>query len=359
MNKKWLATSLCAATLFATSFTAADAASLNTVEKKGANTQHIQIIKGENYQGLALKIIEQISSKNGEFEILSKDLINKALVNLDTNKLIKEGKVVQAEKATTNKDTQNESINKKVEKEDKAPQAPAKEKATPATNNNNAKAPEVPAKEEATPVTNNNNAKAPEVPVKEEATPVTNNNSAKAPEAPAKEETTQETINTNTTQATPVTNNNTQAPSNSNNQQAEAPAKTTTNNASQSVSEFEKQVVDLTNAERTKAGLKPLEIHSPLMAVAHAKSADMAKNNYFSHTSPTFGSPFDQIKSAGISYRSAGENIAQGQRTPQQVVQAWMDSPGHRQNIMNANYTHIGVGFVEDGYYWTQQFIQL
>ena len=338
MNKKWLATSLCAATLFATSFTAADAASLNTVEKKGANTQHIQIIKGENYQGLALKIIEQISSKNGEFEILSKDLINKALVNLDTNKLIKEGKVVQAEKATTNKDTQNESINKKVEKEDKAPQAPAKEKATPATNNNNAKAPEVPAKEE--------------------ATPVTNNNSAKAPQAPAKEETAPETNNTNTTQATPVTNN-TQAPSNSNNQQAEAPAKTTTNNASQSVSEFEKQVVDLTNAERTKAGLKPLEIHSPLMAVAHAKSADMAKNNYFSHTSPTFGSPFDQIKSAGISYRSAGENIAQGQRTPQQVVQAWMDSPGHRQNIMNANYTHIGVGFVEDGYYWTQQFIQL
>lgn len=339
MNKKWLATSLCAATLFATSFTAADAASLNTEEKKGANTQHIQIIKGENYQGLALKIIEQISSKNGEFEILSKDLINKALVNLDTNKLIKEGKVVQAEKATTNKVTQKESTNKKVEKEDKAPQAPAKE--------------------EATLVTNNNNAKAPEVPVKEEATPVTNNNSAKAPEAPAKEETTQETNNTNTTQATPVTNNNTQAPSNSNNQQAEAPAKTTTNNASQSVSEFEKQVVDLTNAERTKAGLKPLEIHSPLMAVAHAKSADMAKNNYFSHTSPTFGSPFDQIKSAGISYRSAGENIAQGQRTPQQVVQAWMDSPGHRQNIMNANYTHIGVGFVEDGYYWTQQFIQL
>lgn len=339
MNKKWLATSLCAATLFATSLTAADAASLNTEEKKGTNTQHIQIIKGENYQGLALKIIEQISSKNGEFEILSKDLINKALVNLDTNKLIKEGKVVQAEKATTNKDTQKESTNKKVEKEDKATQAPAKEKATP--------------------VTNNNNAKAPEVPAKEEATPVTNNNSAKAPQAPAKEETAPETNNTNTTQATPVTNNNTQAPSNTNNQQAEAPAKTTTNNASQSVSEFEKQVVDLTNAERTKAGLKPLEIHSPLMAVAHAKSADMAKNNYFSHTSPTFGSPFDQIKSAGISYRSAGENIAQGQRTPQQVVQAWMDSPGHRQNIMNANYTHIGVGFVEDGYYWTQQFIQL
>lgn len=95
------------------------------------------------------------------------------------------------------------------------------------------------------------------------------------------------------------------------------------------------------------------------MDVAEAKSADMASNNYFSHTSPTYGSPFDRIKAAGINYRAAGENIAQGQRTPQQVVQAWMQSPGHRQNILNANYTHIGVGFVEDGYYWTQQFIQL
>lgn len=100
-------------------------------------------------------------------------------------------------------------------------------------------------------------------------------------------------------------------------------------------------------------------MHTPLMGVARAKSEDMAKNNYFSHTSPTYGSPFDQIKSAGISYRSAGENIAKGQRTPQQVVQAWMDSPGHRQNIMNASYTHIGVGFVEAGYYWTQQFLQI
>lgn len=317
MNKKWLATSLCAATLFATSFTAADAASLNTDEKKGATTQYIQLIKGDHYQELASKLIEQISAK-GESGMLSKDLINKALVNLDANKIIKEGKVVRAEKATTNKETQKESTNNTVKKEDKAPQAAKEEKAAPVTNNNDAKEAQAPTKETTAPKTNTN------------------------------------------TQATPVTNNNTtQAPSNSNNQQAEAPVKTTTNNASQSVSEFEKQVVDLTNAERTKAGLKPLEMHTPLMAVAHAKSADMAKNNYFSHTSPTFGSPFDQIKSAGISYRSAGENIAQGQRTPQQVVQAWMDSPGHRQNIMNANFTHIGVGFVEEGYYWTQQFIQL
>ncbi|MER2047210.1 MAG: CAP domain-containing protein [Solibacillus sp.] len=296
MNKKWLATSLCAATLFATSITAADAASLNIEVKSVSNPQNTQVIKGDNIQGFGLKIIDPIALSNGEFDLNKfKSLINKTINNSKDNKVVEEGKVVHKEKATTNKEntntnkeTQKESTNKKVEKEVKSPQTPAKEKATPVTNNNNTK-----------------------------------------------------------------------TPSNSKNQQVEAPVKTPSNNVSQSVSEFEKQVVDLTNAERAKEGLKPLEMHSPLMKVAQAKSEDMAKNNYFSHTSPTYGSPFDQIKSAGISYRSAGENIAQGQRTPQQVVQAWMESPGHRQNIMNANYTHIGVGFVDNGYYWTQQFIQL
>ncbi|MFC7687154.1 CAP domain-containing protein [Ureibacillus sp. GCM10028918] len=126
-----------------------------------------------------------------------------------------------------------------------------------------------------------------------------------------------------------------------------------------SVSAFETKVVKLTNAERAKQGLAPLKTYAPLMKVAHAKSQDMASNNYFSHTSPTYGSPFDQIKAAGITYRAAGENIAQGQRTPEEVVQAWMNSEGHRANILNGSYTHIGVGYVEDGNYWTQQFIQM
>ncbi|KGR76914.1 CAP domain-containing protein [Ureibacillus sinduriensis] len=124
------------------------------------------------------------------------------------------------------------------------------------------------------------------------------------------------------------------------------------------VSAFETEVVELTNAERAKNGLAPLQAYEPLMKVAGAKSQDMAANNYFSHTSPTYGSPFDQIKASGITYRAAGENIAQGQRTPEEVVQAWMNSEGHRANILNTSYTHIGVGYVEDGNYWTQQFIQ-
>ena len=83
----------------------------------------------------------------------------------------------------------------------------------------------------------------------------------------------------------------------------------------------------------------------------------MQTKNYFSHTSPTYGSPFDMMKAYGISYKSAGENIAMGQRSPEEVVQAWMNSQGHRENIMNANFTHIGVGHVTTGNYWTQMFI--
>lgn len=127
--------------------------------------------------------------------------------------------------------------------------------------------------------------------------------------------------------------------------------------SSSSVSAYEKKVVELTNAERAKQGLAPLTLDTELSKVARIKSQDMKDKNYFDHNSPTYGSPFDMMKSFGISYKSAGENIAMGQTTPEQVVQAWMDSPGHRANIMNSSFTHIGVGYVASGNYWTQQFI--
>ncbi|WP_277584345.1 CAP domain-containing protein [Psychrobacillus antarcticus] len=117
------------------------------------------------------------------------------------------------------------------------------------------------------------------------------------------------------------------------------------------------QVVNLTNQERAKAGLQALQIDTKLTQSAQAKSQDMKNKNYFSHTSPTYGSPFDQMKSMGITYKSAAENIAMGQRTPAEVVEGWMNSPGHKANIMNASFTHIGVGLSDSGYYWTQQFI--
>ncbi|MEG7836712.1 serine protease [Bacillus pacificus] len=149
----------------------------------------------------------------------------------------------------------------------------------------------------------------------------------------------------------PAENNNTQKPT------EQKPAEQKPAEEAKSLSEFEQRVVELTNAERAKQGLPALKIDTELSKVARIKSEDMQKNNYFDHNSPTYGSPFDMMKKFGISYTSAGENIAQGQRTPEEVVQAWMNSAGHRANILNNGFTHIGVGYVESGNYWTQQFI--
>lgn len=123
------------------------------------------------------------------------------------------------------------------------------------------------------------------------------------------------------------------------------------------VSAYVQQVIDLTNAQRSKNGLPALKADSQLNGVAQKKSVDMQQNNYFSHTSPTYGSPFDMMRDFGVTYKSAGENIAQGQRTPQEVVNAWMNSEGHRKNILSSSFTHIGVGYEKTGNHWTQMFI--
>lgn len=126
---------------------------------------------------------------------------------------------------------------------------------------------------------------------------------------------------------------------------------------SASVTNAESQVIKLVNEIRDQNGLAPLTENWQLSRVARYKSQDMADNNYFSHTSPTYGSPFQMMKQFGITYRSAGENIAQGYSTAKAVVNAWMNSPGHRANILNSSYTQIGVGYVSDGNHWTQMFI--
>lgn len=124
-----------------------------------------------------------------------------------------------------------------------------------------------------------------------------------------------------------------------------------------SITSYEQEVIKLVNEKRAESGLKALTYDWQLSRVARYKSQDMKDNKYFSHTSPVYGSPFEMIKNFGISFRSAGENIAMGYRTPQAVVNGWMNSSGHRANILNASYTHIGVGYVADGNYWTQMFI--
>lgn len=115
------------------------------------------------------------------------------------------------------------------------------------------------------------------------------------------------------------------------------------------------QVVTLVNQERARAGLSPLSSHAELANMALVKAKDMKNNGYFDHNSPTYGSPFDMMKSFGISYRYAGENIAMGQRTPQEVMNAWMNSPGHKANILSGNFTSIGVAYYNGA--WVQEFI--
>ena len=127
--------------------------------------------------------------------------------------------------------------------------------------------------------------------------------------------------------------------------------------ADSSVIDYEKEVVRLVNEISAENGLGKLTYNWELCRVARYKSQDMRDNGYFSHTSPVYGSPFQMMKSFGITYRTAGENIAKGQSSPEAVVNAWMNSPGHRANILNASFTEIGVGYVADGRYWTQMFI--
>ena len=124
-----------------------------------------------------------------------------------------------------------------------------------------------------------------------------------------------------------------------------------------SVVAYEAEVVRLVNEIRVKNGLRELKQDWQLSRVARYKSQDMKDKNYFSHTSPTYGSPFQMMKSFGITYRTAGENIAKGYSTPEAVVNGWMNSSGHRANILNSSFTHIGVGYVSGGNYWTQMFI--
>jgi len=118
-------------------------------------------------------------------------------------------------------------------------------------------------------------------------------------------------------------------------------------------------MVELVNRERAAAGLKPLTVDMQLVQVARAKAKDMIVNGYFGHQSPTYGSPFDQMKAAGITYRYAGENLA-GASTLEQAHTGLMNSEGHRKNILSPNFTHIGIGVVAGGPYgkmFVQSFI--
>lgn len=129
-------------------------------------------------------------------------------------------------------------------------------------------------------------------------------------------------------------------------------------NTGSSVSAIESEVLRLVNIERSKVGVSPLKMSTELSSVARRKSQDMADKNYFSHTSPTYGSPFDMMKQFGIKYTAAGENIAKGHTSAEAVMKGWMNSQGHKDNILSPKFGTIGVGYVvKNGTtYWTQMF---
>lgn len=121
----------------------------------------------------------------------------------------------------------------------------------------------------------------------------------------------------------------------------------------------EQEVFNLINAQRTTAGLAALKIDEELQNVARVKAKDMVENNYFSHNSPTYGTPFNMIKKFGITYKAAGENIA-GNSTNKGAVNAWMNSPGHKANILSNNYNYTGIAVVSSPKYgkiYVQMFI--
>lgn len=122
--------------------------------------------------------------------------------------------------------------------------------------------------------------------------------------------------------------------------------------------EDQKVILKLVNRERVNRGLNPMKLNSKLNKLAKIKSDDMYKNRYFSHNSPVHGTPFDLMKKHKVDYMTAGENIAKGQNTPEYVMKSWMNSPGHRKNILNPRFEEMGVSRDEYGNnIWTQMFI--
>lgn len=127
------------------------------------------------------------------------------------------------------------------------------------------------------------------------------------------------------------------------------------NNQGTTDSAFASEVVRLVNVERTKAGLSPLSTDSAITAAAQVRAEEQKQS--FSHTRPNGKHFSTALTENDVNYSGAGENIAMGQKTPQQVMEAWMNSDGHRANILNKNFTKIGVGYMGSGSsYWAQLF---
>lgn len=139
------------------------------------------------------------------------------------------------------------------------------------------------------------------------------------------------------------------------------PSTTNVPSVSSDIRALETEVIRLVNIERAKAGRSALTENSKISNVARIKAKDFINNSYFSHNSPTYGTPFEMLRSFGITFTAAAENIASGQRSAAEVMNTWMNSSGHRTNILNSTYNQIGVGVArdnKDNTFWVQMFIR-
>lgn len=158
---------------------------------------------------------------------------------------------------------------------------------------------------------------------------------------------------------TPDTSGGSPQPTQGNATSSTAPKTPTAQTNSSTLTSQEQQMLNLINQARAQNNAQPLQADMQVTNVARVKAQDMIDNNYFSHNSPKYGNPFDMMKSFGISYVEAGENIA-GNQNVQNAHNALMNSPGHRKNILNPAFTHIGLGIKSGGPYgnmFSQMFV--
>ncbi|MBR1852154.1 MAG: CAP domain-containing protein [Lachnospiraceae bacterium] len=201
------------------------------------------------------------------------------------------------------------------------------------------------------PVVTQPEAPEPEDPAQEASKPAEEN------QAPAGNQTTAEKPSKPEVPATPVKEDQPSTETPSTATPSVTPAKETQQDTTTGYHAYVLRIVELVNEARAQAGLQPVTLRQDLTAVAQLRAKETV--TLFSHTRPNGSSCFTALGEYGVSYRGAGENIAYGQRSPEEVMEGWMNSSGHRANILNANFTSIGVGYYQSANgvkYWSQMF---
>ena len=311
------------------------------------NTNKYTVLSGDTLWDIARKMdVNFVELLNVNPQIPNKDLIYPGQkINLP--------KVTESEETNSEETKHENTIPEVTEPENTTPEAAEPENTTPEVTEPENTTPEATEPENITPEATEPENTTPEAAEPENTTPEAAEPENTTPEATEPENTTPEvTEPENTTPEVTEPENTTPEATEPENTTPEA---TESESNDQAIID---QVVALVNEERAKNGLQPLSNNTDLSEVAYIKAVDMAENNYFEHTSPTYGSPFDMMNTFGITYTAAAENIAQGYTTAESVMEGWMNSDGHKANILNPDYTEIGVGYEKNEHNWVQMFIK-